>query len=61
MATRLKTIEYATSTNVITLASATKRTLTGSTQIFDNLFQVFSEFQSHHYARKWLKTEQAGQ
>ena len=34
MALRLKTIEFVASTNVLTLAAATKRTLTGSTQIF---------------------------
>jgi len=34
MALKLKTIEFAATTNVVTLATATKRTLAGSTQIF---------------------------
>lgn len=34
MATRIKTIEYSTTTNIATLNSATKRTLNGSTSIY---------------------------
>jgi hypothetical protein len=34
MALRLKTIEFATNTNVLTLAAATKRVFSGATQIF---------------------------